>query len=339
MVELDKECQKKAAKLRLIGRRIFRTKNMLPGVLVFIWILIYNLTRFFLAPSFYNNQDYAQSFFYRYIEFAYIYYLAALLVSYYSLYKYQRHIKLTTISFVSWCRFRIKASFIGLGSFKRFANLYPLDEHKYAELTSRLREQAKKDGISNVDLLVYPGSKFSKTLNAAIIGSSKNCSIVLWDGLLSGNISGAEIVSTVAHEQGHFIHKHNDQLSSLVKIILVVTATILAFVFGGISLSNLSRQNILLMAFPSSLFIAYSFLQMGLLLVRVISRQMEYIADAHAVIITSDRRNILNSFIKEVNLSFVEFNPSPFNEFIYDDHPSTKKRLSMIAGSKIKNTW
>jgi Zn-dependent protease with chaperone function len=339
MVELDKECQKKAAKLVLIGRRIFRTKNMLPGVLVFIWVLIYNLTRLFLAPSFYYNRDYARSFFYGYIEFAFTYYLVALLVSYYSLYKYQRHVKLTTISFVSWCRFRIKESFIGLGSFKRFADLYPLDEHKYAELSSRLREQAKRDGISNVDLLVFPGSKFSKALNAAIIGSSKNCSIVLWDGLLSGIFSGAEIVSIVAHEQGHFIHKHNDQLSFLRKIVLGGAAIILVLVFGGISLSNLSRQNILLMAFPSSLFIAYSFMQMGLLLVRAISRQMEYIADAHSVIITSDRINILNSFIKEVNLSFVEFNPSPFNGFIYDDHPSTKKRLSMIAGSEIKNTW
>ncbi len=334
MVELDQEGQKKASMLEPKGRRIFRVNNILPMILIFIWILIYLLSRFFLFRSFYNNWYYARSFFFGYIEMAFTYYLVALFVSYFSFYKIQRQIKLTSIGFFPWCYYRFRASFIGLGSLKRFAEIYPLDEQKYSGLNSLLREQAKRDGIINVDFLVYPGSKFSKALNAAIIGSSKKCSIVLWDGIISGDFSEAEIASTVAHEQGHFIHKHNDQLGFLRKLILGGSVIVSLFVFGGMSIIDPSKGNLLFLAFPLSLFLACFFMQVGLLLLRAISRQMEYLADAHAINITSDRTNILNAFIKEVNLSVLEFSPSQYNEFFYDDHPSTRKRLDLIAGTK-----
>jgi hypothetical protein len=67
MVDVDQEGQKKAAMLEPKWRRIFRVKNILPMILVFIWIMIYFLTRFFLFRSFYNNWYYAKSFFFGYI--------------------------------------------------------------------------------------------------------------------------------------------------------------------------------------------------------------------------------------------------------------------------------
>lgn len=334
MIEVDKESQKKAAFLGRIGRRIIRVKNLLPIVLVFVWITIYNLSRFFLFPSFYDNWYYAKSFFYGYIEIAFAYYLVALSISNFSSYKLQRQIKLTSVSLLPWYLYRIKAAFIGLGTLKRFADIYPLDEQKYSALSSILRKQAKADGLIDVDLLVYPGSKFSKALNAAAIGSSKKCSIVLWDGILSGEFSEAEIASTVAHEQGHLIYKHNDQLGFLRRLSLGGSAIIFLLVFGGISILDPSKQNLLLMALPSSLLIACFFFQVGRLFLSSISRQMEYLADAHAVNITPDRMNIVSSFIKEVNLSLIEFSPSSFNEFFYDDHPSTRKRLDIITGTE-----
>ncbi|MFH2102583.1 MAG: M48 family metalloprotease [Chloroflexota bacterium] len=337
MVELNQEGQKKASMLEPKGRRIFRVKNVLPMMLIFIWILIYLLSRLFLFRSFYNNWYYARSFFFGYIEIAFTYYLVALFVSYYSFYKTQHQIEFTSIGFLPWCLYRFRASFIGLGSLKRFAEIYPLDEQKYSGLSSLLREQAKRDGIINFDLLVYPGSKFSKALNAAIIGSSKKCSIVLWDGIISGDFSDAEIASTVAHEQGHFIHKHNDQLSFLRKLILSGSAIIFLLVFGGMSVIDPSKGNLLFMAFPLSLFLTCIFIQVGLLLLRATSRQMEYLADAHAINITSDSMNVRNAFVKEVNLSLIDFSPSPFNEFVYDDHPSTRKRLNLLAGTE--STW
>jgi Zn-dependent protease with chaperone function len=303
MVDVDQEGQKKAAMLEPKWRRIFRVKNILPMILVF----------------------------FGYIEFAFAYYLVTLLVSYYSFYKTQRQIKLTSIGFYSWCLSRFRASFIGLGSLKRFVEICPLDDQKYYRLSSLLREQAKRDSIINVDLLVYPGSKFSKALNAAVIGSSKKCNIVLWDGIISGDFSDAEVASTVAHEQGHFIHKHNDQLSFLRKLILAGSAIVFSLAFGGNSIIDPSKGNLLFMAFPLSLFLALIFMQVGLLLLRAISRQMEYLADAHAINITSDRMNIHNALTKEVNLSLIEFSPSLFNEFFYNDHPSTKRRLDLIG--------
>ena len=54
---------------------------------------------------------------------------------------------------------------------------------------------------------------------------------------------------------------------------------------------------------------------------------------SHAVRIGPDIGSFVNGLIKEVNANFLEFDPTPFNEFVYEDHPSTKKRIILISGN------
>src|SRR5690606_40474408 len=75
------------------------------------------------------------------------------------------------------------------------------------ELTARIDALAKRCGFSLSGLFVMDGSKRSAHGNAYFTGFGKAKRIVFFDTLLS-RLNADEIEAVLAHELGHFKHKH-----------------------------------------------------------------------------------------------------------------------------------
>src|SRR5690606_26566043 len=75
------------------------------------------------------------------------------------------------------------------------------------ELTARIDALAKRCGFSLTGLFVMDGSKRSAHGNAYFTGFGKAKRIVFFDTLLS-RLNADEIEAVLAHELGHFSHRH-----------------------------------------------------------------------------------------------------------------------------------
>ncbi|HWL29229.1 MAG TPA: M48 family metallopeptidase, partial [Burkholderiaceae bacterium] len=85
-----------------------------------------------------------------------------------------------------------------------FNKFTPLDN---AEISSRIQGLAKRCGFSLSGLFVMDGSKRSAHGNAYFTGFGKARRIVFFDTLLS-RLNVDELEAVLAHELGHFKHKH-----------------------------------------------------------------------------------------------------------------------------------
>ncbi|MDD4149890.1 MAG: M48 family metallopeptidase [Bacteroidales bacterium] len=100
----------------------------------------------------------------------------------------------------------------------------PLEE---GELRSAIMEFGKKAGFNISNIFVIDGSKRSTKANAYFSGMGPKKRIVLYDTLIK-EMTTDEIVAVLAHEIGHYKHKHI--YKSLVTSILETGVTL--FIFG-----------------------------------------------------------------------------------------------------------
>ena len=85
-----------------------------------------------------------------------------------------------------------------------FNKFTPLDN---PELATRIQSLASRCGFALNGLFVMDGSKRSAHGNAYFTGFGRSRRIVFFDTLLS-KLNGDEIEAVLAHELGHFKHKH-----------------------------------------------------------------------------------------------------------------------------------
>src|SRR5690606_30164697 len=85
-----------------------------------------------------------------------------------------------------------------------FNKFTPLDN---PELAERINKLASRCGFTLKGLFVMDGSKRSAHGNAYFTGFGKSRRIVFFDTLLN-KLNGPEIEAVLAHELGHFKHKH-----------------------------------------------------------------------------------------------------------------------------------
>ncbi|MFC2165665.1 M48 family metallopeptidase [Acidobacteriota bacterium] len=88
--------------------------------------------------------------------------------------------------------------------FPIFNKYTPIEEK---ELTESLNETLEKGGLKSSGFFMEDMSRQTKKENAFLAGLGRTRRVVLGDNLLK-NMSVAEIESIIAHEVGHFKHKH-----------------------------------------------------------------------------------------------------------------------------------
>ena len=85
-----------------------------------------------------------------------------------------------------------------------FYKILPLNDE---DLKTRISNLAKGAGIKVENVFTFDMSKNTKKANAAFTGLGKTKRIILGDTLLN-NYSKDEIETVIAHELGHYKHKH-----------------------------------------------------------------------------------------------------------------------------------
>lgn len=214
--------------------------------------------------------------------------------------------------------------------FNKFA---PLEDET---LKARVTALMKRCGFAAKGLFVMDGSKRSAHANAYFTGFGVAKRVVFYDTLLA-KLSANEVDAVLAHELGHFKHKHIIKrivslfaLSLLGFALLGWLATQVWFYTGLGVQPNLNAANdalallLFVLAVPVfSFFIAPLFAQF--------SRKHEFEADAYAVLHTSGP-DLATALLKLYEDNASTLTPDPVYVKFYYSHPPASERLArMIA--------
>lgn len=205
-------------------------------------------------------------------------------------------------------------------------------------LKIRIENLLKKCGFTASGLFVMDGSKRSSHGNAYFTGFGKTKRIVFFDTLLS-RLSPSEIEAVLAHELGHFKHRH------VIKRIAASFALSLAFLWLlaqlmqadwfyrglGVSISHWAGTSNATTALALLLFFMvlpiFSFLLHPL--TSAYSRKHEFEADAYAAQNT-DARDLATALVKMYQDNAATLTPDPLYSVFYDSHPPAPVRIAKL---------
>lgn len=198
------------------------------------------------------------------------------------------------------------------------------------ELRTEIEKFAAKSGFNLTNIFVIDGSKRSTKANAYFSGLGSKKRIVLYDTLMD-KLTTDEIVAVLAHEVGHYKHKH-----TLINFGVSIPSTLLLFfVFGLILQSDALAQALggQVASFHLNA-LAFSILYSPISLVldiftNVLSRKFEYQADAFAA--SYGYAPQLESGLKKLSsTSLSNLMPHPLYVFFHYSHPTLYQRMSRL---------
>ncbi len=216
-----------------------------------------------------------------------------------------------------------------------FNKFKPLEDET---LRNRVTALMQRCGFAAKGLFVMDGSKRSAHANAYFTGFGAAKRVVFYDTLLA-KLSPGEVDAVLAHELGHFKHKHIIKriaglfALSLVGFALLGWLSTQVWFYTGLGVRpNLSGPNdalallLFLMAVPVfSFFISPLFAQL--------SRRHEFEADAYAVQQTSGQ-DLSTALLKLYEDNASTLTPDPLYVRFYYSHPPASERLArMTPGS------
>lgn len=213
-----------------------------------------------------------------------------------------------------------------------FNTFKPLDQ---PDLRQRIEALAKRCEFSLKGLFVMDGSRRSAHGNAYFTGFGKSRRIVFFDTLLS-RLNADEVEAVLAHELGHFKHKHIRKRT----IISTVMALIFLMVLGQLSqqvwfytglgvIPQMSRPNdamaliLFLLAMPVFTFWVTPLLSW-------ISRRDEFEADRFAVQ-KSSAAALTSALVKLYDDNAATLTPDPLHSAFYDSHPPAVLRIKALT--------
>ena len=200
-----------------------------------------------------------------------------------------------------------------------------------AALADDIHALARRCDFSLKGLFVMDGSKRSAHGNAYFTGFGRSRRIVFFDTLIS-RLTSAEIIAVLAHELGHYKHKH------IVKrlVISFVTALVFFAILGWlaqqswfyIDLGIMPRMDGRNDAIALILFFiivpVFTFVLTPLM--SWFSRRDEFEADRFAVS-QSAPEQLVSALVKLVDDNAATLTPDPIHSAFYDSHPPAAIRI------------
>ena len=208
-----------------------------------------------------------------------------------------------------------------------FNKLSPLEEE---DLKKDIFEYCDKVGYKLSNLFQMDGSKRSKKANAFFSGMGPKKTIVLYDTLIEGQ-SKEEITAVLAHEIGHYKKKHTmfNLFFGIVQMFAMMF--LLGFAINQPELSSgLGVDEHKFYTGLIAFFILFSPISVLIsMLQNILSRKMEYQADAYARD-TYDGEKLIDALKKLSVESLTNLNPHPAYVFFNYSHPPIHKRIKAI---------
>ena len=197
-------------------------------------------------------------------------------------------------------------------------------------MKARIKALLNRCGFTAQGLFVMDGSRRSAHGNAYFTGFGKTKRIVFFDTLLA-RLSINEVEAVLAHELGHFKHRH------VLKRIVTTFAMSLGFLwllgllmqtdwfYQGLGVYTPSTALALLLFFMT--LPVFSFL-LGPIM-SAYSRKHEFEADAYAAKQT-DATDLVNALVKLYQDNAATLTPDPLYSRFYDTHPPAMVRIAHL---------
>jgi STE24 endopeptidase len=205
------------------------------------------------------------------------------------------------------------------------------------ELSKRIQRLVQRCGFAINGLFVMDGSRRSGHGNAYFTGFGKSRRIVFFDTLLA-RLNGDEIEAVLAHELGHFAHRH------IIKRIVVSFGLALGFfaLLGWLArqpwfyeqlgvLPRLDGRNdamALLLFFLAVPVFTFLFTPIA----SWYSRRDEFQADDYAAR-QSSAEQLVSALVKLYDDNAATLTPDPVHSAFYDSHPPAAVRIRHLAAA------
>jgi STE24 endopeptidase len=198
-------------------------------------------------------------------------------------------------------------------------------------LKSRIEALLKKCGFKSQGLFVMDGSARSSHGNAYFTGFGKNKRVVFFDTLLE-RLNADEIEAVLAHELGHFKHKHVIKRIAMMFTISFLGLALLGWLnqqtwfFLGLGVNDMSSY----MALILFLLVSPVFLFVLRPMMASYSRKNEFEADAYAAT-HSSAKHLVQALVKLYRDNASTLTPDPLHSAFYDSHPPASIRIAKLA--------
>ena len=198
-------------------------------------------------------------------------------------------------------------------------------------LKSRIEALLKKCGFKSQGLFVMDGSARSSHGNAYFTGFGKNKRVVFFDTLLE-RLNADEIEAVLAHELGHFKHKHVIKRIAMMFTISFLGLALLGWLnqqtwfFLGLGVNDMSSY----MALILFLLVSPVFLFVLRPMMASYSRKIEFEADAYAAT-HSSAKHLVKALVKLYRDNASTLTPDPLHSAFYDSHPPASIRIANLA--------
>ena len=234
-------------------------------------------------------------------------------------------------AWLAYCAFQLLVLFLFptviMPLFNRFT---PLEE---GTLKSAIEGLLSRCGFKAGGLFVMDGSKRSRHSNAFFSGFGAAKRIVLFDTLIQ-KLAQNEIEAVLAHELGHFRHKHIVKRIGMAFAVSLGFFALLGFLmhqpwfFSGLGVEHATPATalvLLAMAMPAFTFIFTPLMSLS-------SRKHEFEADAYAAQQTS-AHDLIGALTKIYNDNAATLTPDPLHSAFYDSHPPAFIRIGRLKGA------
>lgn len=212
----------------------------------------------------------------------------------------------------------------------RFNKFEPLPDDS---LRARVEALLKRCGFQSKGLFVMDGSKRSSHGNAYFTGFGQAKRIVFFDTLIS-RLDHNEIEAVLAHELGHFKHKHVMKRMVLIFLMSFAGLAFLGWIAGqpwfyqglGMMPGNTGYQAPALVLFMLVLPV-FTFALRPLM--SVLSRRDEFEADAFAASQTN-AVYLVSALVKLYEDNASTLTPDRLHSAFYDSHPPASERIGRL---------
>ena len=209
-----------------------------------------------------------------------------------------------------------------------FNKFTPLED---GELKKSITDYAQAQQFAIKGIYTMDGSKRSTRLNAFFTGFGRFRRIVFFDTLME-KLNTGEIVAVLAHEMGHFKHKHIFKMMGASILQMGIMFFIMSLFLGNQQLfAAFGMEHISIYA--GLIFFGFLYSPVSTLLsifFNLFSRKHEYEADAWAVTTTGQVQELISGLKKLSVHNLSNLTPHPLNVFVNYSHPPILQRIRAI---------
>jgi STE24 endopeptidase len=198
-------------------------------------------------------------------------------------------------------------------------------------MRDRILNLLQRCGFTSEGIFVMDGSKRSAHGNAYFTGFGKNKRIVFFDTLLE-KLDGEEAEAVLAHELGHFHHKHIHKQMGVMALLSLGGLALLGWIsqqiwfYQGLGISQPSQAAALLLFMLILPVFTIFFTPMGSFL----SRRHEFEAD-HYAMEQSNGEYLVRALVKLYQDNASTLTPDPLYSMFHDSHPPAPVRIARIT--------